>query len=86
MGPPRLTFNAVRAPAEAVLILATTEEDMDGSVAALQFLHLLGELIIALNVVCDHHYVAGIGIHRVEASQKATEFSWERRDAGLSTE
>lgn len=78
-----LTLDAVGAPALSFLVLAATEEDVDRLVAVLQFLHLFGELIVSLDVVCDHHDLAGISIHRAVASEYATENRWKRRDGEL---
>jgi len=56
---------------------------MDRLVSILQLLHLLGELLVSLYVVCDDHDLAGIGMNRVVASENATEKRWERRDGEL---
>lgn len=55
-----LTLDTVGAPALSIFVLATTEEHMHliVGVACFQFLHFLGELLPALNIMCDDHSFA----------------------------
>lgn len=53
-----LTCHAVRAPADAVLVLAAAEEHMDRLVVRLQALHQSRELLVAFDVMLVHHVAA----------------------------